>query len=39
MEPVLFVQEIWSTMVKNVLVQMDLLKLESLANNHVKLIN
>lgn len=39
MELALLAQVIWFTMVKNVLVQTDLLKLESNANNHVKLIN
>lgn len=39
MELALLVQVIWFTMVKNVPVQMDSLKLESNANNHVKLIN
>lgn len=39
MELALHAQVIWFTMVKNVLVQTDSLKLESNANNHVKLIN
>lgn len=39
MELALLAQVIWFTMVKNVLVQTDSLKLESNANNHVKLIN
>lgn len=39
MELALLAQVIWFTMVKDVLVQMDSLKLESDANNHVKTIN
>lgn len=39
MELALLAQVIWFTMVKNVPVQTDSLKLESNANNHVKLIN